>query len=287
MKTTIRATLLGALLAIPSISTAQGVVDDAERFMREYAKELMSGDREGIAKRYDPHGAWMVGNGEKRYMAWAAIRDRYTKQWSPPKAFAWKDLTYEPSGNGAVTVVGRFDWTGNAGPTITASYSALLVKQDGQLRIRVEDESWDARLMPMVSSTTPVYHPGESLTWVDAPPAMPPGLKMALLEGDPTKPGLFTMRIKFPAGSRIMPHTHSQVEHATVVQGTLHIGMGATFDSLATKPMKAGSFGYWPPGMQHYAWFEGEVILQLHGQGPWTITYVNPADDPRNKVKQD
>lgn len=57
--------------------------------------------------------------------------------------------------------------------------------------------------------------------------------------------------------------------------------MGERFDRGATRALHAGAFGYWPAGTQHYAWFEGETVLQLHGQGPWTITYVNPSDDPR------
>jgi hypothetical protein len=57
--------------------------------------------------------------------------------------------------------------------------------------------------------------------------------------------------------------------------------MGEKFDRAATRPMSAGSFGYWPIGMRHFAWAEGETVLQLHGRGPWTITYVTPSDDPR------
>lgn len=74
-----------------------------------------------------------------------------------------------------------------------------------------------------------------------------------------------------------------QVEHVTVISGLLHLGIGERFDRSATRPMPAGSFGYWPIGMRHFAWAEGETVLQLHGRGPWTVTYVNPADDPRNQ----
>jgi quercetin dioxygenase-like cupin family protein len=89
------------------------------------------------------------------------------------------------------------------------------------------------------------------------------------------------MRLRFPAGLRVPPHTHTATEHATVISGVLHLGMGERFDSTATQPLAAGSFGYWVAGTKHFAWFEGETVLQIHGQGPWTLTYVNPADDPR------
>ena len=135
-----------------------------------------------------------------------------------------------------------------------------------------------------VSAGAQTYHPAPELNWVDGPASFP-GAKMVVLEGDPAKAGMFTMRIKFPAGAIAKPHFHSQVEHATVLSGVLHIGMGEKFDKAATKPLVAGSFGFWPAGMKHFAWMEGETVLQLHGVGPWTITYVNPADDPRKPAK--
>lgn len=124
-------------------------------------------------------------------------------------------------------------------------------------------------------------HPAAEIEWKDGPASLPKGAKMAVLEGDPTQPGFFTMRIKFPAGFKVSPHVHSQTEHATVISGALSLGMGATFDRSAMRVLPAGSFGFWVAGTPHYAWFEQETVLQLHGQGPWTITYVNPADDPR------
>ena len=119
------------------------------------------------------------------------------------------------------------------------------------------------------------------IKWKDGPPSLKPGAKMVVLEGDPAVEGVFTMRLLLPDGFIVSPHVHSQIEHVTVIQGALHFGMGDKFDRKATQEMPAGSFGFWPIGMQHFAWVEGETILQLHGKGPWTITYVNPADDPR------
>ncbi len=132
----------------------------------------------------------------------------------------------------------------------------------------------------------PHYFPVNDIKWTDGPATLPKGVKVAVLEGDPKVDGVFTMRLKFPAGTVVMPHSHSQTEHATVMAGTLHIGMGDKFDKVATRPMPAGSFGYWPIGMNHFAWMEGETILQLHGKGPWTVKYVNPADDPSHAAKK-
>jgi len=127
-----------------------------------------------------------------------------------------------------------------------------------------------------------LYTPAE-IPWNDGPPSLPKGAAMAMLEGDPTQDGLFTMRLRLPDGFAVAPHWHSQIEHVTVVSGTLHFGMGERFDRSNTRPMPAGSFGFWPIGMRHFAYAEGDTVLQLHGRGPWTITYVNPADDPRGQ----
>jgi quercetin dioxygenase-like cupin family protein len=125
--------------------------------------------------------------------------------------------------------------------------------------------------------------PAAEIRWGEGPPSLAKGASMVVLEGDPAKEGMFTMRLRFPDGFVVNPHYHSQVEHVTVIAGTLHFGMGEKFDRAKTRPMPAGSFGFWPVGMRHFAYAEGETVLQLHGKGPWTITYVNPADDPRGK----
>jgi quercetin dioxygenase-like cupin family protein len=131
----------------------------------------------------------------------------------------------------------------------------------------------------------PAIHRPDSLDWQPAPPSLPAGAKIALLEGDPAKPGPFVFRVKFPDGYRVPPHTHPKPERMTVISGTLYFGMGEKFDRAGAREMPAGTFGTWPAGMKHYGWAKGETVLQVHGEGPWTITYVNPADDPRKARK--
>ena len=121
------------------------------------------------------------------------------------------------------------------------------------------------------------------IKWVEAPASLPKGAQMAILEGDPTKEGPFVIRLKMPDGFRIMPHTHEKDERVTVISGTLYLGMGGVFDEKEGKALTAGSYGRTEAGMKHFGWMKGETVLQLHGTGPWTVSYVNPADDPRNK----
>ncbi len=128
-------------------------------------------------------------------------------------------------------------------------------------------------------------YPPTSIEWKPGPVAIPAGAKMAVLEGDPTKEGPFVVRFQFPEGYHIPPHTHPKTERVTVISGALYLATGESLDRSSAKKLSAGSFGYWPAGMKHAAWSEGETVIQLHGIGPWQINYVNPADDPRNAKK--
>jgi quercetin dioxygenase-like cupin family protein len=101
------------------------------------------------------------------------------------------------------------------------------------------------------------------------------------VSGDPTKEGLYVLRLKVPSGYKVPPHVHPQDENITVISGTFNIGMGATFDDKKGSAVKAGGFAKAPKGMQHYAYFTEDTIIQIHGLGPQGITYVNPNDDPR------
>ena len=125
-------------------------------------------------------------------------------------------------------------------------------------------------------------HSPDELAWKPGPPSLPPGAKIAVLEGDPAKPGPFVFRVKVPDCYRIPPHTHPKPERVTVISGEFHLGMGEMFDTKKGKSLPRGTYGTWPAGMKHYVWVEGETVVQFHGDGPWEIKYLNPADDPRN-----
>jgi quercetin dioxygenase-like cupin family protein len=123
-----------------------------------------------------------------------------------------------------------------------------------------------------------------TLMWKAGPPSLPPGAEIAVLEGNPTEAGPFTFRLKFPPNYRIPPHSHHALEHITVLTGTLNVGMGDQATWSGGAALTEASYGVVPPGMTHYAWTGTDgVTIQLHSMGPWTITYVNPADDPRTK----
>lgn len=120
------------------------------------------------------------------------------------------------------------------------------------------------------------------IKWGPGPASLPPGAQAAVLYGDPTKDGLFALRLKFPKGYRIPPHTHPKPEIVTVISGTFLFGMGEKADA-AKKALPAGSFISMPPGQTHFAGADEETIVQLNSTGPWAVNYVNPKDDPRKK----
>jgi quercetin dioxygenase-like cupin family protein len=121
------------------------------------------------------------------------------------------------------------------------------------------------------------------LNWAPVPAI--PGAQIAVIEGPLSESGKpFTARIKFPANSRVPPHWHSTVEHVTVMSGTLNMGLGDTFNDAGSRALGPGSVSIMQAGTHHFAWFGEETILQLHGIGPWTVSYVNPADDPTHRA---
>ena len=123
--------------------------------------------------------------------------------------------------------------------------------------------------------------PGE-LKWVDVA-SLPPGAKLAVIEGPLNEPSPFVFRLKLPANYRIPAHWHPTIEHVTVISGTFYMGTGDALDPSQAMALPTGSAAIMQPSTHHYALTQDEVIVQVHGLGPWGITYVNPGDDPRKK----
>ena len=137
---------------------------------------------------------------------------------------------------------------------------------------------------PAAKSEHVMFAPTD-LKWNDGPASLPAGAKIAILTGDPKAAGPFTVRLKFPTGFKVPPHTHPTAEHVTVLSGTLAMGKGANFDETAAHEMNAGAFSVMPAETEHFAVCKSECIVQVHAMGPFEVKYVNPADDPRTVKK--
>ena len=136
-----------------------------------------------------------------------------------------------------------------------------------------------------IAGADPAAHamvmPGD-FKWAEVP-SLPPGARIAVIEGPMNEPVPFTVRLKFPANYQLPAHWHPAIEHVTVVSGTFNMGVGDKLDTSKTQALPTGAVAIMQPKTNHFAWTKYETVVQLHGVGPWGITYVNPADDPRKK----
>jgi quercetin dioxygenase-like cupin family protein len=130
-------------------------------------------------------------------------------------------------------------------------------------RTRAEKEDGFARVTP------------EEVVWTDRPGYE--GIKFATIAGDPSKPGLYVIRVKFSPGRMTRPHWHPEDRHVIVVSGTWYMGEGDTFEPDKTVPLKAGSYARHPAKAHHYDGAKDEeVIVQITGYGPSGTTLVHP-----------
>jgi hypothetical protein len=122
-----------------------------------------------------------------------------------------------------------------------------------------------------------------AVKWGPGDPAFPPGVQMAVLTGDPAGNGFISLRAKMPAGYTVPPHFHATDEHVTVLSGTMAFGMGDKIDPKTEKAVQVGGYFVAQAQMHHYAIAKTAAVIQVDLNGPFSITYLNPADDPRNK----
>lgn len=118
--------------------------------------------------------------------------------------------------------------------------------------------------------------------WINAPASLPRGAKLAMMEGDLGKAGPLTFRLRLPAGYQLKPHSSPAIDRIVVVSGALNLGSGEKFDRKRTMPLYSG-YVHWPQKSPYFAFTKEETIVEFQGAGPFTVTYVNPADDPMKK----
>jgi hypothetical protein len=120
----------------------------------------------------------------------------------------------------------------------------------------------------------------DAVKWGPVPPSFPKGAMIAVLAGNPFKEGPYVVRLKMPVNYQLPAHHHPTTENVTVISGGFHAGMGDKLDVEKGQSFAPGGFVSMPAGMNHYAWATAETVVQVHGDGPFAIVYVNPAEDP-------
>ena len=124
------------------------------------------------------------------------------------------------------------------------------------------------------------------LTWGPPPAGLPSGSRFAVVSGDPTKPGPFTVRIDLPPDYAVRPHFHPSSEELQVLEGTLHLGHGKRWDEKAFKTVSPDQPVTIAAKDPHFVHAASRVLLEIRSTGPYGITYIDPKDDPRNDSAQ-
>lgn len=137
------------------------------------------------------------------------------------------------------------------------------------------------------------HQPGESLFRSILPedivwksfPAFEPSVRLAVMVGEPSKPGPYVIRVKVPSGVKLMPHRHPEDRVYTVMSGVFYIGLGTEFDGDGLKAYPPGSVLVLPGDTFHFHWAKsGEYVTQVTAIGPLGLEYREATDDPRNRA---
>ena len=155
----------------------------------------------------------------------------------------------------------------------------------GPARIALGCATGAAGIMLMLSA--PAQTPGprpvavtpSEMVWASQGPLAAPGVEQLNLVGDPAKPGPYTLRLKFPKGFRVAPHTHPDSREITILSGVFATGYGETFDRAKLKTLPAGSFYTEPSNLPHFIEIEEDTTIQVSGTGPSGRNFVHSPDD--------
>jgi quercetin dioxygenase-like cupin family protein len=145
---------------------------------------------------------------------------------------------------------------------------------------------------PAAQSGVRSHHPGrevfkailsEDIDWKPFP-AFPPSIRLAVVVGQPSEPGPYTIRVKVPRGEKLMPHKHPEDRVYTVISGVFYIGLGDEFDANKLEAYPPGAVVILPGNTPHFhSAKSGEYVTQVTAMGPLGLEYIDAKDDPRKK----
>ena len=252
---------------------------------------LMAVDREWSQTTNEPEkfvayfadGASIYAPGMPIVTGADAIRKTYTEmQKTPGFALSWTPTKADVAASGDIGhTAGTYQMT-MGGTTEKGKYVTTWKKQADRAW-KVTDDIFNADAAPSAPAGTHVTMPASAVKWGDAPPGLPAGARAAVVSGDPSQAQPYVLRAQLPANYRIPPHWHPTMENITVLSGTVALGMGETFEESKMQDLPVGSFASVPADMRHFFMAKTASTIQVHGMGPFGITYVNAADDPRTK----
>ncbi|HEX9129844.1 MAG TPA: DUF4440 domain-containing protein [Gemmatimonadaceae bacterium] len=279
-------TALAALAIAAFASTAQSQQSDA-RTIRElsdqWQRDVAAQNVEAIAALHTPDAVVMMSHAPLA-TGTTAIRAMWAEgvktpglvlHWTPTKIEVVSPTRAIEYG----TYTESFDTPEGKG-TDAGNYVTVWHKINGKWRVALDAPNTTTPLpaAPMAMANVQILA-NNALTWTDfAPPGFDPGMKLAVLSGDPGAKGPYVVRLQFPAGYRFPVHWHPGIENLTVVSGTFQLGMGNTADWSALKNYGPGDFLYVPPKHAHFggSTAQGPSVVQLHGEGPFQVILGAP-----------
>jgi uncharacterized protein (TIGR02246 family) len=281
-----------AALAIAALaSTARSQQTDA-RAIRElsdqWQRDVAAQNVDAIVALFAPDAVVMMSHAPLAQGS-AAIRASWSEGVKTPGlVLHWTPTKIEVASPTVATEYGTytesFDTPQGKG-TDAGNYVTIWHKISGKWRVVLDAANTSIPLPSTASATTPAgmadvqVLPASGLTWNDfALPGFDPGIKLAVLSGDPGAKGHYVLRLQFPAGYRFPVHWHPGIENLTVVSGTFLLGMGNTADWNALKTYGPGDFLYIPPRHAHFGGSaaQGAAVVQLHGEGPFQVILGAP-----------
>ena len=281
-----------ATLALAACATTMVNQASEEASIRAVANQYMAAfnahDPDRLAALHAPDAVVMISNAPLA-SGTSAIRTAFAdffKGSSPSLSFT--PTRIDVASPIVATDVGTYTLTLDTPQgrvTDRGNYTTVWHKINGQWLIAVDAPVSTTPLPAQAMAAAPMYGPdvrmvaSSGLGWSDfAPPGFDPGMKLAVINGDPGKPGEYTVRLMFPAGYRFPVHWHPGAENLTVVSGTFQLGMGNTANWSALKDYGPGDYIYIPPRHAHFGGSaaSGSSVIQLHGQGPFQVIVGAP-----------
>jgi len=252
----------------------------------DFQSAVTARDADRLARWYAPDAVVFMSNSPPA-AGTSAIRTSFRDFVNlPGLSFSFAPTRIDITAADAATEFGtyRYSFDGPQGRvTDSGNYSTVWRKIDGEWRI-VTDAVVSTTPMPSAMGGMPMdmadmqMLASSGLAWSDfSSPGFDPGMKLAVLHGDPGKKGDYTLRLLFPAGYKFPVHWHPGPEHLTVVSGTFMLGMGSSGDWSAVRTYAPGDFIYIPARHSHYGGAGREVtVIQLHGEGPFQLFLGSP-----------
>lgn len=281
MRLAAAAVVVAGLAGAPVLLAQQTDEQVIRGLENDWQRAIAARDVNAIVGIHAPDAVVMMSNSPLASGS-AAIRSAYNGLVNTPGvSLTWVPTTIDVVSPRVATDIGTYTLgydTPQGRVTDHGNYTTVWHKINGQWRVAI-DAPVTTTPFPMASADMPDMQmlAGSGVTWSDfSSPGFDPGMKLAVLHGNPNGKGDYTLRLQFPDGYKFPVHWHPGGEHLTVLSGNFMLGMGNTADWNAARSYAPGDFIYIPARHPHYGGAHGVTVIQLHGEGPFQLFLGSP-----------